>query len=149
MEVPNLGVTSDLQLQPLAQPQQYWIWATSVTYCSLWQCQCLSHWARLGTKPTLSRRLHYLLTLLSHHGNSPLITYVRANDLNSFLCLLSTQKENGQHLLSGNRSMNTYKTLLISAKYLPSKELKVVTVWSSCFLNHCTKVPGGECDRFW
>ena len=32
LEVPRLGDKSELQLQPIPQPQQQWIQATSVTY---------------------------------------------------------------------------------------------------------------------
>ena len=70
MEVPRLGVESELQLQPTLQPWQHWIQAASVTYataCS--NTRSLTHWVRPGIKPASSQR-HLVLNLLNHNGNS-------------------------------------------------------------------------------
>ena len=72
MEVPRLGVESELQVASL--PPQLWqhqIWAASVTYaaaCS--NDKSVSHWARPRIKPTSSQTLCCVLSTLSHNGNS-------------------------------------------------------------------------------
>ena len=51
MEVPRLGVQSELQLLAFAQPQQQGIWAMSVTYTTAHSNSgSLTHWARPGIK---------------------------------------------------------------------------------------------------
>ena len=42
MEVPGLGVESQLQLPAYATAQQYQIQTASTTYASLWQCWILN-----------------------------------------------------------------------------------------------------------
>ena len=56
------GVKSELQCQPTPQPQQHWIWATSVTYAaSCSNIRSLTHWSRPGIEPTSSWVLVRLL----------------------------------------------------------------------------------------
>ena len=74
MKVPGLGVESELQVEPIPQPQQHQIQAASTTYtsdCS--NARSLTHWARPGTKPTSLRTLCLVLNLLSHNGNSKVL----------------------------------------------------------------------------
>ena len=53
MEVPRLGVESQLLLLPIPEPQQYQIWATSVTCTTAHgNIGSLILWARPGIKPT-------------------------------------------------------------------------------------------------
>ena len=55
MEVPGLGVESELQLLAMPQPQQLRIWAASVTYTTVHgNAGSLIHWARLGVEPASS-----------------------------------------------------------------------------------------------
>ena len=71
MEVPRLGLESELQLLVYTTAWLHQIWATSVTYaaaCS--NMRSLIHWARPGIKPTSSQTLYQALNLLSHNGNS-------------------------------------------------------------------------------
>ena len=52
MEVPELGVKSDLQLWSIPQPWQHWIWATPVITASCGSSRSLIHRApRPGIKP--------------------------------------------------------------------------------------------------
>ena len=52
MEVPKLGVKSELQLQPTPQPQRCGIRAVSVTYTTaLGNAGSLTHWVRPGINP--------------------------------------------------------------------------------------------------
>ena len=72
------GVELRLKLRPMLQPQQYWIWAVSVTYaagCS--NAKSLTHWARPGVEPTFSQRKDQVSNLLSHNGNSCLFVWFR------------------------------------------------------------------------
>ena len=76
METPGLGVESELQLQFIPQPQQYWIQATSVTCaaaCS--NTRSFTHWERPGSQSASSRTLCQVLNPLSHNGNSPNSTF--------------------------------------------------------------------------
>ena len=71
MDVPRLGVELELQLQPVPQSQQCWIWAPSVNYaaaCS--HAGSLTHWMRPGIEPASLQGQHWVLNLLSHNGNS-------------------------------------------------------------------------------
>ena len=71
MEVPRLGVKSELQLGPIPQPRQYRIWATSATYTTACgNAGSLTHWARPGIEPAFIQTLSWVLNLLSHHRNS-------------------------------------------------------------------------------
>ena len=55
MEVPRLGVESELCCWPTPEPQQRGIWATSVTYTpAQGNARSLTHWARPGIKPITS-----------------------------------------------------------------------------------------------
>ena len=57
VEVPRLGVESELQLPcwPTPQPQQCWIWAASVTHTTAHgNSGSLTHWARSGVEPASS-----------------------------------------------------------------------------------------------
>ena len=69
MEVPRLGVESELQLRPRPQPQQHQIWAESETYTTAHNSTgSLIHWVRPGIEPTFSRTLCGILISLSHRG---------------------------------------------------------------------------------
>ena len=71
LEVPRLGVTSELQLQPSPQPQQHGIQAVSVTYSAVCgNAGSLTHRARPGIEPASSQGQHQVLNPLSHNGNS-------------------------------------------------------------------------------
>ena len=61
MEVPGIGVESELQLPATPWPQQCGIQAISAA---------LNHWARLGIELTSSWTLCQVLILLSHNRNS-------------------------------------------------------------------------------
>ena len=68
MEVPGPGVSGvKSELQPVPQPWQHQIKAPSEAYSN---ARSLTHWARLGIKPTSPKRQHRVLNLLSHSGNS-------------------------------------------------------------------------------
>ena len=72
MEVPGPGVKSELHLQSIPQPQQHWIWATSVTHaeaCS--NAGSLSYWGRSGIEAVCSQRCHWVLNMLNPNENSP------------------------------------------------------------------------------
>ena len=52
MEVPRLGVESELPCRPTLWPQQYGIWAMSMTYTTGHSsARSLTHWVRPGIKP--------------------------------------------------------------------------------------------------
>ena len=71
MEGPILEVDLELQLRPIPQPWQHWIWAMSVTYtaaCS--NARSLTHWARAGIQPSSSYTLCWVLNPLSHNRHS-------------------------------------------------------------------------------
>ena len=56
----------ELQLQPIPQPQQHWIWATSATYTAAWgNTRSLSHWATPGIEPGSSWMLVRFVCLLA------------------------------------------------------------------------------------
>ena len=80
MEVPELGVKSRMELQQSTpQPQQHWIWATSMTYataCS--NARSLTHWVRPGIEPASSCILVRFLTCWATKGSpvSGLLTSV-------------------------------------------------------------------------
>ena len=71
MEVPRLGVESELQLlayiTATATPDLSFIWDL---HCSLQQHQSLTHRARPGIEPVSSWTLCWILNLLSHSENS-------------------------------------------------------------------------------
>ena len=55
MEAPRLGVKSSYSCQPMPQPQQHQIQASSVTYTTApGSTGSLTHWARAGIEPTTS-----------------------------------------------------------------------------------------------
>ena len=55
MEVPRLGVKSELQLLTYATAKQHRIWAASVTYTTAHSnAWSLTHWAKTGINPTSS-----------------------------------------------------------------------------------------------
>ena len=63
MEVPRLGIKSELQLQSMPQPQQCQICITSVTYTAAYgNAGSLTHWARPGIEPASSWTLVGFLT---------------------------------------------------------------------------------------
>ena len=67
-EVPRPRVKLELQLQPTPQPQQYQTWAESVTYAAAYgSAVSLTHWVRLGIKPTTSQRQCWVINSLSHN----------------------------------------------------------------------------------
>ena len=71
MEVPRLGVNTELQLRPTPQPQQLWIQAACATYTAAYgNTRSLTQGARPGIEPAASRRLCWALNPLSHNGNS-------------------------------------------------------------------------------
>ena len=74
MQVPSLGVKSELQLRPIPQPQQPRIWAASVIYpAACGNAGSSIHWARPGVRPASSWRQHWVLNPLSCSGNSSAI----------------------------------------------------------------------------
>ena len=71
MEILRLGGELELQLQPVPQPQQHGIWATSATYAIAWgNAGSLTLSARSGINSASSQRQCQILNLLSHNGNS-------------------------------------------------------------------------------
>ena len=79
MEMPRLGLKSELKLGPTQQPWQHEVWATSVTYATA--CSnpgSLTHWARPGIKPASSQSLCQVLNPVSHSGNSKM--FLKNND---------------------------------------------------------------------
>ena len=71
MEVPGLGLESELQLRSMPQPQQHQIQAAFMIYASA--CDntgFLIHWVRPGIEPASSWRLRWVLNPLNHNGNS-------------------------------------------------------------------------------
>ena len=71
MEVPGLGVKSELHLRPASQPQQHRIQAASASIAEVCSyARFLTHWVRPRIKPTSSWTLCWALNLLSHKGNS-------------------------------------------------------------------------------
>ena len=55
MEVPRLGVESELYHWPTPQPQQRQIWTVSATYTTVHgNTRSLTHWARPGLEPASS-----------------------------------------------------------------------------------------------
>ena len=64
-QVPGPGVESKLQVQPVPQPQQYWVWAAYTPAYT----RSLTHWARPGIKPTSSQRPRQVLHPLSYNRN--------------------------------------------------------------------------------
>ena len=71
MEVPGLGIESELQLQAMPQPQQHRVSTTSATYaaaCS--NALSLTHWAKPGIEPMSSWTLYQVFKPLSHNRNS-------------------------------------------------------------------------------
>jgi len=55
MEIPRIGVKSELQLPSYSTPQQRWIWATSANYTtSHSNAGSLTHWVRPGIEPATS-----------------------------------------------------------------------------------------------
>ena len=63
MEVPSLGVKSELQLRPTPQPQQHQIWATPVTHTTAHgNARSLTYWVRPGIEPVSSWMLVGLVT---------------------------------------------------------------------------------------
>ena len=80
MEVPRLGVKSELQLWTLPQPWQHWIQATYVTYACC-NTRSLIHWVMPGIEPTSSGRQCWLFNPLSH-GTPDLWFALRWSDHN-------------------------------------------------------------------
>ena len=72
VEVAGLGVQFELQMGPMPQPWQHWIWATSMTYdAACGNTRSLTHWVRPGNKPAFFWALCHVLNPLSHNGNTP------------------------------------------------------------------------------
>ena len=68
---PGQGSNWSCSGQPMPQPQQCQIQATSATYASFCSnARSLTHWTRSGIEPTSSQRRHQILHLLSPNGNS-------------------------------------------------------------------------------
>ena len=71
IEVLGLGTESELQLPSMAQLQQHWIWAASVTYTTAGgNARSLNHWARSGIVLESSQTLCPVFNLLSHNRSS-------------------------------------------------------------------------------
>ena len=71
MDVPGLGVKSELQWRPVPQPQHCKIQATSAIHATACgNAASLTHWARSGIKPESSQTLCQALNTRSHNGNS-------------------------------------------------------------------------------
>ena len=71
MEVPRLGVESELQPPAYATRQHGGIGVTSTTYAAACgNTGYLTHQEGPGVEPASSRRLLRVLNPLSHHGNS-------------------------------------------------------------------------------
>ena len=69
MEVSAPWVELKLQLGPMPQPQQHWIWTASVTYAAAHgNAGSLTHWARDQT--CILTESIQVLNPLSHNGNS-------------------------------------------------------------------------------
>ena len=90
MEVPKLGVESELQLRPTPQPQQLQIQTkTSLTYaaaCS--NVGFLIQRARPGIELASSRRLHWVLNPLSHSRNSNFKLVISKRSIRNITILL-------------------------------------------------------------
>ena len=70
MEVPRLGVESELQLQVYAivTGSELHLWPATTAAFGI--AGPLTHWARPGIKPSSSQILCWVFNLLSHNGNS-------------------------------------------------------------------------------
>ena len=68
---PRLGVESELQL-PVYSTATATLDPSGICdpHCGSRQCWIFTHWERPGTKPESSRSLRWVLTPLSHNGNS-------------------------------------------------------------------------------
>ena len=91
MEVPRLGVESELWLWPTAQPQQHGIQAASATYTTAYgNARSLTHWARPEIKPATSRLLvrfnnHWAMTGTLCYGSLYSTEYI---EISPFLFLI-------------------------------------------------------------
>ena len=70
MDVPGLGVKSELHLQPAPQPWQHHPSCIFDLCCNMWQCRSLTPWVRPGIKPASSWTQCQVLNLLSYNRNS-------------------------------------------------------------------------------
>ena len=71
MEVPRLGIESELQLRSTPPSQQYRIQATSVTYIAACpSAKSLTHWKTSRIESASFQTLCCVLNPLSHSGNS-------------------------------------------------------------------------------
>ena len=78
MEVPRLGVESELQLLTYATATQRGFWAMSAAYTIAHSdAGSLTHWARLGIKHTFSWILVSFFKPLNHDGNSCTFSFLR------------------------------------------------------------------------
>ena len=87
MEVPGLGVESELQLPAYATATA--MQDSSYIYNlrhTLWQCQILTHWVRPEIKPISLCILCQVLNPLSHNGNSLFFFFKIALAIQSLLC---------------------------------------------------------------
>ena len=76
MEVPRLGVKSELSCCPMPQPQQHSIRAVSTTYTAAHgNTGSLTHWARPGIKPATSRFLVGFVSV-NHDGRSSSLRFL-------------------------------------------------------------------------
>ena len=69
-QVPRLWVKSKLQLLPMPEPQQHWIWATSITYATAYGNQILNPLGKARDQTQILMDTSWVRKLLSHNRNS-------------------------------------------------------------------------------
>ena len=144
LEVPGLGVESELQLQPAPQWWQYWIPSASATYAaSCGNAISLNHWVRLGIKPASSWTLCWFLIHWATRRtpiNDFLIDYFAAWDWGKkkkmgTLVIKSNSLESNKYKCL--RNFNILKEIIsqYSTKFSCPRFTKSLTVWQIFFIS--------------
>ena len=145
MEVPGLGVVSEMQLRPTPQPQQNQIWATSAIYTTAHgNAGSLARWARPGIKPASSQRC-WVLNPLSHNWERRWVFCIVCISFIQSTCwlVLGTQRERVCMTQASKAGNDGSPHVIAYVSFLWSK-LKVVLpcwvthvfYWSSSLIPH-------------